>query len=132
MLKSDAILMPSLHSHRRHSSRLMVRCERDEAGTNADIHTLVWRDKVETFSFPFPRDWFADILLENFEMKQEQVENMTDKTNVPFTLSSSSHLVLSQRECKLGITEIELLRKWSKNEKKVLIMNNFCWNFEKK
>ncbi len=40
---------------------------------------------------------------ENFEMKQEQVENMTDKTNVPFTLSFLSHRMLSWRECKPGI-----------------------------
>ncbi len=37
---------------------------------------------------------------ESFEMRQEQVENVTDKTNVPFTLSFSSHLMLLQRECK--------------------------------
>ncbi len=40
---------------------------------------------------------------ESFEMKQEQVENVTDKTNIPFTLSFSSHLVLSRQKCKLGI-----------------------------
>ncbi len=41
---------------------------------------------------------------ESFEMRQEQVENMTDKTNVSFTLLFSSQLVLSWRECKPGIT----------------------------
>ncbi len=40
---------------------------------------------------------------ESFEMSWEQVESVEDKTNVLFTLSFSSCLVLSRRECKLGI-----------------------------
>ncbi len=34
-------------------------------------------------------------------MREEQVENVTDKTNVPS--HSCSHLVLSRQECKPGI-----------------------------
>ncbi len=37
----DITVMPRLHSHLRYSSRLSVRCERDEVRTNIDIHTLV-------------------------------------------------------------------------------------------
>ncbi len=40
---------------------------------------------------------------ENFEMRQEQVENVIDKTNVPFTISFSSCLMLPRWECKPGI-----------------------------
>ncbi len=36
-------------------------------------------------------------------MRQEQVENVTDKMNLPVTLSFSSRLVLSRRECKPDI-----------------------------
>ncbi len=41
----------------------------------------------------------------NFEMRKEQVENVTDKTNVPFTLI----LILSRRECKPGIIYYNVL-----------------------
>ncbi len=40
---------------------------------------------------------------ESFEIRLEQVENVTDKTNVLFTLSLSSGLVPFQWECKRGI-----------------------------
>ncbi len=42
-------------------------------------------------------------LSKSFEMRQEQVENAIDKTNVPFTFSFSSRLMLSRRECKPSI-----------------------------
>ncbi len=40
---------------------------------------------------------------ESFTMRQEQTKSVEDETNVPFTLSFSSCLVLSRRECKPGI-----------------------------
>ncbi len=43
---------------------------------------------------------------ESFEMRQEQIKSVEDETNVTFTLSFSSCLVLSQRKCKPGISDI--------------------------
>ncbi len=48
---------------------------------------------------------------ESFEMRQEQVENVTDKTNVLVTLLYSFRDVLSQRECKPGIRIMWYLMK---------------------
>ncbi len=41
----------------------------------------------------------------SFKMRQEQVESVENETNVPFTLSFSSCLVLSRWECKPGIKD---------------------------
>ncbi len=43
-----------------------------------------------------------DILI-SFDSRWEQVESMEDETNVPFTLSFSSCLVLSRQEFKWGV-----------------------------
>ncbi len=40
---------------------------------------------------------------ESFETRPQQVKIVEDETNVPFTLSFSSCLMLSRRECKPGI-----------------------------
>ncbi len=42
---------------------------------------------------------------ESFETRREQVESVEDETNVPFTLSFSSCLILSRQECKPGIIQ---------------------------
>ncbi len=99
---------PSLHSHLGHSSRFLMRCERDEVRTNVDIHTLVQESSIM-------RQDIRDILVssdsgliyqhvsESFEMRREQVKSVEDETNVPFTLSFLSCLILSRWECNPGI-----------------------------
>ncbi len=114
--------MPCLQSHLRYSSILLRRCERDEVCTNVDIHTFV-RKSLTT------RQDIRDILIffdsgliywhvsESFETRQEQVGSVKDETNVPFTLSFSSCLMLSWLECKPDITKkmIGILTKISEN-----------------
>ncbi len=102
-------LMPGLHSCLGYSSRLLVRCERDNVRTNVDIYTLVQESSIT-------RQDIRDILVffdlgliyrhvsESFEIRREQIESVEDETSVPFTLPFSSFLVLSRRECKPGIT----------------------------
>ncbi len=61
-----------VNNRRRHSSRLSVRCERDEVHKN--IHTLMWelREKVETFSFPSSWNWFKPAAVDSQEVCETQ------------------------------------------------------------
>ncbi len=86
-----------------------MRCEWDEVHKNVDIHTLVressiMRQNIQDILVSF--DWRLIYwrVSESFETRREQVESVKDEMNVPFTLSFSSCLVLSQWECKPGIT----------------------------
>ncbi len=54
---------------------------------------------------------------ESFETRQEQVENGTDKTGVPFTLSFSFHLMLPRWECKPSITIVTASHNFFRREK---------------
>ncbi len=78
--------------------------------------TFSSRVLVETFGEMWTRQDIRDIFVsfdsgliyqhvsESFEMRREQVESVEDETNVPFTLSFLSCLMLSRWECKPSIT----------------------------
>ncbi len=42
---------------------------------------------------------------ESYEMRQEQVKNVWDEMNIPFSLSSLSHIMLFRQEIKPGIVK---------------------------
>ncbi len=130
--------MPGLDSRLGYSSRLLARCERDKVYTNVDIYTLVQRivdneaRRSRHCHFLWLRTDLPSCLRElRDKMRREQVESVEDKTNVPFTLSLS-FLVLSQRECKPGIT-ISLLFFFNFSEIFSNISNTFSkfiWIFK--
>ncbi len=104
-----ALFMPGLHSHLEYLSRLLARSEQDEVRMNVDIHTLVRessisRQDIRDILISFDSGLIYWHVTESFETIREQVENMKDETNVPFTLSFSFCLMLSRWECKPGIT----------------------------
>ncbi len=92
----------------RYSSILLARCERDEVCTNVNIHILVWESSIMRKDIRDILVFFDSWLIyryvsESFETRREQVASMENETNVPFTLSFSSCLVLSRWECKQSI-----------------------------
>ncbi len=101
-------LMPGLNSRLGYSWRLLVRCKRDEVHTNVDIHALVQvssitRQDIWDILVSFNSGLIYRHVFESFKTRWEQVKSVEDEMNVPFTLSFSSCLILSQRECKAGI-----------------------------
>ncbi len=85
-----------------------MRCERDKVRTKVDIHTLmressIMRQNIRDILISFDSGLIYQHVSKKFEMRREQVESVEDKMNVPFTLSFSSCLALSRRECKPGI-----------------------------
>ncbi len=128
LISKGVSFMPGLHSHRRHLSRFLVRCERDKVRTNVDIHTLVreLRDKVETFLFPLTRNWFTDIFPR--ALRWDKNRSWMWQTRRMNPSHSRSHLVLSQRECKPGImlvmsifqnSTIDFDQNWSRKQKSI-------------
>ncbi len=96
--------MPCFHSHLGYSLRLLANWERDEVRMNVDIHTLmrespITRQDIWEIFISFDSGLIYWHVSESFETRQEQVKSMEDKTNAPLTLSFSSCLVLSRREC---------------------------------
>ncbi len=88
------------------SSRVLV--ETFGVRTNVDIHTLVressiTRQDIRDILISFDSGLIYQHVYESFERRRKQVESVEDETNVPFTRSFLSCLVLSQRECKPGI-----------------------------
>ncbi len=102
--------MPGLHSCFGYSSRLLAKCERDEVHTNVNIHIVressIARQDIRDILVSFDSGLIYQHVSENLETRREQVESVEDETNVHFTLSFSSCLVLSQQECKPGIRSI--------------------------
>ncbi len=113
--------MPGLNSRLRYSPRLLARCEWDKVHTNVDIHIPVrelsiTRQDIRDILTSFDLGLIYQHVSESFETRQEQVESVEDEINVlPFTLSFSSCLMLSRRECKPGIKmRLECVRCWWK------------------
>ncbi len=76
-----------------------MRCERDKVRTNVDIHTFVressiTKQDIRDILVSFDSGLIYQLVSESFETRQEQVESVEDKTNILFTLSFSSCLVL--------------------------------------
>ncbi len=73
--------------------------------TNVYIHTLMWessitRQDIRDILISFDSGLIYRHVSKSFETRREQVDSVKNETNVPFTLSFSSCLVLSWRECK--------------------------------
>ncbi len=95
-----------LHSCLGYSSRLLARCEWNKGRTNVDIHTLMresslTRQDIRDILVSFDSGLIYRHVSES-ETRWEQVESVEDKTNVSFTLSFLSCLMLSRWECKPG------------------------------
>ncbi len=128
--------MPGLHSQLEYSSRLLARCERDEVRTNVDIHTLmressIMRQDIRDILVSFDSGLIYQHVSESFVTRWEQVESVEDETNIPFTLSFSSCLVLSQRECKSdiiqnAITRFQFLLLVCESPSQLLSVRNRC------
>ncbi len=95
-LHSRARIVDNKAKHSRHS-----RC------ANVNIHTLVWESSMGQDIWDILVSFDSWLIYwhvpESSGIRREQVKSVENKTNVPFTLSFSFYLMLSQRECKPDI-----------------------------
>ncbi len=101
--------MPGLHSRLGYSSRLLVRCERDELRTNVDFQLSCENRQgkiFETFSFLLTRDWFTDMPLR--ALRQDENRSKMWKTRQMYPSHSRSSLV----SCCLNENVNQALHLW--------------------